>query len=96
MIMQKGYYMIRKLSGSIVLVAVTAGFAVAAVGVDVSTPNVRVQVGAPQAPPPPQVRIIERERVIVHENEYVERKDKGKHKGHFKNKKHKKHKKHDD
>jgi len=64
-----------------------AGIAAASnVAVDVSTPNVRVQVGAPA--PPPRVVVLERETVIVHE------KDRGKHKGH--NKKHKKHKKHKD
>ncbi|MBC7963994.1 MAG: hypothetical protein H7Y05_13755 [Steroidobacteraceae bacterium] len=88
--------MLKKMAGSFVVVVATAGFALAAVGVDVSTPNVRVQVGTPQAPPPPQIRVIERERVIVEERVYEERKDKGKHKGHYKNKKHKKHKKHDD
>ena len=62
----------------------------AAVNVDVITPNVRVQVGTPA---PPQVRVIERERVIVHEEVYVDKHDNGKHKGH---KKHKKNKKHDD
>jgi len=62
-----------------------------AVGVDVSTPNVRVQVGTPAPPPPPQVTVIERERVIVRENERSH--DQGKHKGHYK--KYKKHKKHD-
>lgn len=61
-----------------------------AVGVDVSTPNVRVQVGTPAPPPPPQVTVVERERVIVREKD---RHDQGKHKGHYK--KHKKHKKHD-
>lgn len=60
------------------------------VGVDISTPNVRVQVGN-QAPQPPKVTVVERERVIVRETEVYH--DRGKHKGH--GKKHKKHKKHD-
>ncbi len=85
--------MVRKTTASILCVLATASFATAAVGVDVSTPNVRVQVGTPQAPPPPQVRVIESERVIVKEREYRGRKDNGKHKGHYK--KHKKHKHHD-
>jgi len=78
----------KRLAGSLLLVAATAGFAMAQVnvGVDVNTPNVRVQVGTP---PPSHVTIVERERVIVRD---VERKDNGKHKGHYK--KHKKHKKH--
>jgi hypothetical protein len=66
-----------------------AGIAAAsnvAVGVDISTPNARVQVGTPA--PPPRVVVVERETVIVHE------KDRGKHKG--QHKKHKKHKKHKD
>ncbi|MDD2365876.1 MAG: hypothetical protein PHN84_06895 [Desulfuromonadaceae bacterium] len=87
--------MIRKVAGSIVAVALTAGFAVAAVNVDVKTPSVRVQVGTPQAPPPQQVRVIERERVIVKEKEYSEHKDNGKHKGQKKGKKHHKQNKHD-
>lgn len=60
------------------------------VGVGISTPNMRLQVGT-QAPPP-RVTVVERERVIVKEV-VEERHDNGKHKGH---KKHKKHKKHDD
>ena len=89
--------MIKKMIGSTFVVLLTASFALAAgpsVSVDVSTPNVRVQVGTPQAPPAPQVRVIERERVIVKENYYEGKKDRGKHKGHYK--KHKKNKKHDD
>lgn len=85
--------MCKKTIVSLFVVVLTASFAMAAnpaVNVDVSTPNVRVQVGTPQAPPAPQVRVIERERVIIKE----EKKDRGKHKGHYK--KHKKHKKHDD
>ncbi len=74
--------------GTLVGVMGMAGIA-AAGSVDVSTPNVRVQVGTP-APPPPRVIVMEPERVIVRES--VERHDQGKHKGHYK--KHKKHKKH--
>jgi hypothetical protein len=83
--------MIRKATAAALLVFATSGFATAAVGVDVNTPNVRVQVGTPQ--PPPQVRVIERERVIVKDHEYEGRRDNGKHKGHYK--KHKKEKKYD-
>jgi len=59
-----------------------------AVGVDVNTPNVRVQVGNPA--PPPRVVVMEPERVIVRERDGHF--DNGKHKGHYK--KHKKHRKH--
>jgi len=83
----------KSLISSIVVVAVTASFAVAAVNVDVSTPNVRVQVGTPIATPPPQVRIIEHERVIIREKTSEGKHDNGKHKG---QKKHKKNKKHGD
>jgi hypothetical protein len=83
--------MIRKTTAGMIIILATAGFAAAAVGVDVATPNVRVLVGTPMAPPPPQVTVIERERVVVHEHEV--KKDNGKHKGHHK--KHKKEKKHD-
>ena len=86
--------MSKKAAVSIFVGLLTASFAMAAnsaVNVDVSTPNVRVQVGSPQAPPPPQVQVIERERVIIKEHEYKGKKDRGKHKGHYK-----KHKKHDD
>lgn len=76
----------KKVLASIVGVLVTASFAMAGVGVDVATPNVRVQVGTPQPPP---VTVVHKETVIV-----KEKKDNGKHKGHYK--KHKKHKKHDD
>lgn len=56
------------------------------VGVDVSIPNVRVQVGT-HAPPPPVV-VVERERVVVREKGHH---DRGRHKGHYKkqNKRHK-------
>lgn len=86
-----------KAAVSMFVVLLTASVAMAAnpaVNVDVSTPNVRVQVGTPQAPPALQVRVIERERVIIKKHEYEGKKDRGKHKGHYK--KHKKHKKHDD
>jgi hypothetical protein len=76
--------------GSAVCVMAMSGIAAtsnAAVGVDVRTPNVRVQVGTP-APPPPVV-MVEPERVIVRERD--EHHDRGKHKGHYKQKKHKKH-----
>ena len=77
--------------GSAVCVMGMAGIAAAAnVGVDVNTPNVRVQVGTPA--PPPRVTVVEQERVIIREKEVHH--DRGKHKGHYK--KHKKHKKHDD
>src|SRR6185369_2967406 len=78
---------------SAVCVIGMAGLAAAsnvAVGVDVSPPSVRLQVGSTPAPPP-QVTVVERERVIVREREV--RHDRGKHKGHYK--KHKKHKDHD-
>ena len=80
--------------GSAVGMMSMAGIATASnVGVDVSTPNVRVQVGNPA--PPPHVTVLERERVIVRERD--EHTDNGKHKGHYKkHKKHKKHNKHDD
>ncbi|KAA0893496.1 hypothetical protein [Oryzomonas rubra] len=60
-----------------------AGAADVAVGVDVNTPNVRVQVGTPPPPPfAPRTIVVERERAITHERE--ERHDRGKHKGHYK------------
>jgi len=62
----------------------------ASVAVDVSTPNVRVQVGSPA--PPPHITVVEHERVIIKEKRDH---DNGKHKGHYKkHKKHKSHKKH--
>jgi hypothetical protein len=85
--------MIRKTTASMIIVLATASFSPAAAGVDVYTPDVRVQVGTPQSPPLPHVRVIERERVIVREHEYEGKKDNGKHKGHYK--KHKKEKKND-
>jgi hypothetical protein len=64
------------------------GSASATVGVDVSTPNVRVQVGTP-APPP--VVVVEHNHVIKEKSHH----DNGKHKGHYKkHTKHKKQKKH--
>ena len=84
--------MIKKLIGSVVVVAATAGFAMASVNVGVSAPGVHVQVGTPSLP---QVRVVERDRVIVRERVIVEEhKDNGKHKGHKKHKGYKKHKKH--
>ena len=69
--------------GSAICVMAMSGIATvsnAAIGVDVSTPNVRVQVGTP-APPPPQVTVVERERVVVRERGGHH--DRGKHKGHY-------------
>lgn len=60
----------------------TANAAIAQVGVSVSTPNVSVQVGITQPPPPPRVTVIEKERVIV--KDHGDRKDNGKHRGHYK------------
>lgn len=88
--------MLTKVLKSLFVVLLTAPFAIAAnpsVNVDVSTPNVRVQVGTPQAPPAPQLRVVERERIVVREDQYKGKKDRGKHKGHYK--KHKKNGKHD-
>ncbi len=84
--------MFRTMIAGMLIVLTTAGFAAAgtAVGIDVAVPNARIQVGTSQ-PAPQQVRVIEKERVVVHEHEG--KKDNGKHKGH--NKKHKKEKKHD-
>ena len=82
-------HLMRTVIGSAVWVMGMAGIAGAAnVGVDVITPNARVQVGTP-APPPP-VTVVEHERTIVREREVHH--DRGKHKGH--DKKHKKHKNH--
>jgi hypothetical protein len=84
--------MVKKLVSSILVAAVSAGFASAATNVEVTTPNIRVQVGTPKPPPPP-ITVIERETVIVKEKDHH---DNGKHKGHYKkDKKHKKHKKND-
>ena len=78
--------MIRKLITSLLCVLAAASIAAAgtSVGVDIATPNARVQVGTNSAPPPPPVVVVEKERVVVKEH-----KDNGKHKG-----QHKKHKKH--
>jgi hypothetical protein len=63
------------------------------VGVDVNTPNVRVQVGNPA--PPPRVVVMEPERVIVREHDRHH--DNGKHKGHYKrHKKQRKHREHEE
>ncbi len=90
-----GIHLKKTVIGSLVCVIGVASVAFAGnvdVGVDVSTPNVRLQVGTtPPPPPPPRATIIERERVIVRDP--VDRHDRGHHKGHYK--KHKKHKKHD-
>lgn len=80
--------LIKAVIGSAVGVMGMAGIAAAsnvAVGVDVNTPNVRVQVAAPA--PPPRVTVVEQERVVVRERGGHH--DRGKHKGHYK--KHKKH-----
>lgn len=77
-----------KTVASLVSVSIlAAGTALAAPGVDVKVnapppPGVNVQIGTP-APP----RIVEKERVVV----VKDKKDQGKHKGHYKQKKHKKH-----
>ncbi len=74
--------------GSVVALLAMAGVAAGAtanagVGVDVSTPNVRVQVDAPVAPT--RVTVVEKERGGVRKLH-----DRGKHKGHYK--RHKGHK----
>lgn len=78
----------KRITGSLVIVLAAAGFAAAAVNVDVNTPNASVHVGSRQTAP--QVTLIERERVIVQEHDTKGRKDNGKHKGQKKHKKHKK------
>lgn len=81
-------------AGSIICLIGMTGIAAAAnvnVGVDVVTPNVRVQAG--NSAPPQHVTVVERERVIVREKEV--RHDNGKHKGHYKKHKKHKHDKHD-
>jgi hypothetical protein len=45
--------------------------------------NVNIQIGTP---PPPAPRVVVKETVVI-----KEKKDHGKHKGHYKQKKHKKH-----
>jgi len=74
----------------VIAMTVVATQSNATVGVDVNTPNVRVQVG--NSTPPPPVYVMEPERVIVRESH--DHHDHGKHKGHYK--KHSKHKKHRD
>ena len=84
-------HLMKTVIGSAVCVMGMACIAAASnVAVDVSTPNVRVQVGTPA--PQPRVTVVEQERIIVRERD--EHHDRGKHKGHYK--KHKKHNKHDD
>ena len=80
--------MLKNLVAGAAIILATAAFATASV--DVRAPGLRVQVGSPEhhAPPPPQVRVIERERVIIKERD--NRGYKGKHKGHYK--KHRRHK----
>ena len=76
--------MIRKsLTGLLCVLAVASvASAGTSVGVDIATPNARIQVGTSPAPPPPQVVVVEKERVVVKDH-----KDNGKHKGHKKHKK---------
>ena len=72
--------MVKKLGISTVAILVLSGVAVA--GTDV-----RVNVGIPLPPPP---IVVEQRPVVVHERETVvvkEKKDQGKHKGHYKHKK---------
>ncbi|GEM_PF-3134691 len=83
--------MLKLLSLASAAMLFTAATALSATNVDVrvnapAPPGVNVQVGAP---PLPQPRIVERERIIV-----KEKSDRGKHKGHYKHKKQKKHNKH--
>jgi hypothetical protein len=85
--------LMKVVTGGAVGVLGMAGIAAAsnvAVGVDINTPNARVQVGTPA--PQPRVAVVERERVVVVEKDGHH--DNGKHKGHYK--KHKKGKKHKD
>lgn len=81
--------MLKTVAVAVSVSILTAGAAMAAPGVDVKVnapppPGVNVQIGGP---PAPQTRIIEKERVVV----VKDKKDQGKHKGHYKQKKHKKH-----
>lgn len=89
-----GIHLKKTVIGSLVCVIGVASVALAGnvdVGVDVSTPNVRLQVGTQAPPPPPpRVTVVERERVIVRDGD--RRHDRGHHKGHYK--KYKKHGKH--
>lgn len=83
----------KRLAGSFVIVLAAASFSAAAVNVGVSTPNASIYVGTPQ--PAPRVTVVERETVIVNDDRHEEKKDNGKHKGHYKHKKYKK-ERHDD
>ena len=88
--MSKSMNLMKAAIGSAVCVLAMTGLAAqshAAVEVNVSTPDVRVQVGNPAPPPPVFVRAPE--RVIAGERD--EHHDRGRHKGHYKHKKHKKH-----
>jgi len=81
-------------AGTVASLIAMAGIAAAAnvnVGVEVMTPNVRVQ--ASNTAPPQHVTVVERERVIIREKEVKH--DNGKHKGHYKKHKKHKHDKHD-
>jgi len=70
-----------------VAVLATVNFSVAAVNMDVNTPNASVHVGTP--PPAPQVILVGQERG-GHDDRHDFKKDNGKHKGQMKHKKHKK------
>lgn len=83
--------MMKKILCVTALFAATTSYAATGVNVDVSTPNVRVQVGNQ----PPPVTVIERETVVVKDHDHGDHHDNGKHKGQKKHKKHKKEKKHD-
>lgn len=76
----------KKVIGTFIFLLASAGVSVAAVNVEVNTPNASVRVGTP--PPAPRVTVIE-------QHNYDVKKDNGKHKGHKKHKKHKK-ERHDD
>ena len=62
--------MMNRIAASMICVLITAGSAMAevGVGVDINTPNVRVQVGTP---PQLHMTVVERELVIVREKEGV-------------------------
>ena len=82
--------MMNRIAASMICVLITAGFAMAevGVGVDINTPNVRVQVGTP---PQSYMTVVERERVIVRGKEgMIGKKGHGRHTGQYK-----KQKKHD-
>ncbi|NVN98221.1 MAG: hypothetical protein HXX17_02780 [Geobacteraceae bacterium] len=74
----------KKLIGSVVVLLVSASFALAATNVEINTPGATVRVGAP--PPPPQVIVVDPGRPAGKEYKH----DNGKHKGHKKHKKNKK------